>query len=90
MDIADRDILIRDIKVYLAAVMAVANAPILPFDWRATAAEFTATLEKYRKAAGDDADLLDQVSTELADLSVQLAAFYAAIAAGKVDEAHAE
>ena len=89
MDIADRDILIRDIKVYLAAVMAVANAPILPFDWRATAAEFTATLEKYRKAAGDDADLLDQVSTELADLSVQLGAFYAAIAAGKVEETHA-
>ncbi len=89
MDIADRDILIRDIKVYLAAVMAVANAPILPFDWRATTAEFTATLEKYRKAAGDDAHLLDQVSTELAGLGVQLEAFYAAVAAGKVEEARA-
>ena len=28
MDIADRDILIRDIKVYLGAVMAVANAKV--------------------------------------------------------------
>lgn len=89
MDIADRDILIRDIKVYLAGVMAVANAPVLPFDWRATAAEFKATLDKYTKAAGDDAHLLDAVGTELADLSSLLDAFYAAIAAGKIEEAHA-
>jgi hypothetical protein len=57
MDIADRDILIRDIKVYLAGIMAVANAPILPFDWRATSVEFKATLEKYQRTAGDDAEL---------------------------------
>lgn len=89
MDIADRDILIRDIKVYLAGIVAVANAPILPFDWRATAAEFKATLEKYRKAAGEDATLLDPVSIELTNLSAQLDAFYAAIAAGTVAEAQA-
>jgi hypothetical protein len=89
MDIADRDILIRDIKVYLAGIMAVANAAILPFDWRATAAEFEATLTKYQKAAGDDATLLDPVAAELAGLSTELDAFYARIAAGTVAEAQA-
>ncbi|AKR58357.1 peptidase M28 [Devosia sp. H5989] len=86
MEIADRDILIRDIKVYLAAVMAVANAAVLPFDWRATTREFAATLEKYRKAAGDDAVLLDQVSAALAELTATLDTFYAGIADGSVQE----
>lgn len=89
MDIADRDILIRDIKVYLAAIMAVANATVLPFDWRETAKEFAATLQKYQKAAGENAALLDPVALELAGLSASLDAFYAAIAAGTVTEARA-
>ncbi|MGB3024345.1 M28 family peptidase [Paradevosia shaoguanensis] len=89
MDIADREILIRDIKVYLAAVMAVANAPVLPFDWRATAKEFAATLEKYRKAAGADATLLDPVTAALIELTAALDAFYTGIAGGSVTEARA-
>ncbi|PSM16961.1 hypothetical protein C7T96_18015 [Nitratireductor sp. StC3] len=36
LEIADKDILLRDIKVYLLAVLRNANADILPFDWRAT------------------------------------------------------
>jgi len=89
MDIADHEILIRDIKVYLAAVMAVANAPVLPFDWRATAKEFAATLEKYRKAAGADATLLDPVTAALIELTAALDAFYTGIAGGSVTEARA-
>lgn len=89
MDIADRDILIRDIKVYLGAVMTVANAAVLPFDWRATASEFSGTLGKYRKAAGADAGLLDPVTTALDELSGALDAFYAGIASGTVTEAKA-
>ncbi|SFZ85560.1 PA domain-containing protein [Devosia enhydra] len=89
MEIADRDILIRDIKVYLAAVMAVANAPVLPFDWRATSAEFEATLAKYVKAAGADAALLEPVSAALAELKAALSRFYAGIEAGSVTEAKA-
>ncbi|WP_193334794.1 M28 family peptidase [Devosia beringensis] len=89
MDIADRDILIRDIKVYLGAVMAVANADILPFDWRVTAAEFAATLEKYRKAAGDDAVMLDPVTTALSALTKDLDGFYTGISAGSVSAADA-
>jgi N-acetylated-alpha-linked acidic dipeptidase len=82
MEIADRDILVRDIKVYLAAVMAVANAEVLPFDWRATTTEFAATLEKYRKAAGADAGLLDAVAATLDELTAALEAFYAGVDAG--------
>lgn len=89
MEIADRDILIRDIKVYLAAVMVVANAPVLPFDWRATTAEFDATLAKYVKAAGADAALLEPVSAALAELKAALSRFYAGIEAGSVSDATA-
>ena len=89
MDIADRDILIRDIKVYLGAVMAVANAKVLPFDWRATTAEFAATLEKYRTAAAEDAAMLDPVTAALSALSTRLETFYAGISDGSVSEADA-
>lgn len=89
MDIADRDILIRDIKVYLGAVMAVANAKVLPFDWRATTAEFAATLDKYRKAAAEDAGLLEPVMAALSALSEALDGFYAGISDGSVTEADA-
>ena len=37
LEIADKDILLRDIKVYLLAVFRHANASVLPMDWRATA-----------------------------------------------------
>ena len=56
IEIADRDNLVRDIKVYLAAVLGVANAEVLPFDWRATMAEFKRTLAGYQEAAGDRFD----------------------------------
>ncbi len=36
LEIADKAILERDIKVYLLAVLRNANATVLPFDWRAT------------------------------------------------------
>lgn len=45
--IADRDILLRDIKVYLAAVMGVANEAVAPFDFRATLRGFRETLDRY-------------------------------------------
>jgi N-acetylated-alpha-linked acidic dipeptidase len=81
MDIADRDILWRDIKVYLACVLGVANADVLPFDWRATAAEFSRTLARYRAAAGDHVDLAPAAEA-LARLTRALDDFYAGIAAG--------
>ncbi len=78
LEIADKDVLLRDIKLYLAAVMSVANAPLLPFDWRRTVAEFNATVAKYAQGAGAEAGLLAPVTAALESLAMTLETFYAA------------
>ncbi len=45
--IADRDILLTDIKIYLASVMGVANATVAPFDFRRTVRTLREALERY-------------------------------------------
>ena len=57
LEIADRDVLLRDMKIYMLSALRVANAEVLPFDWAATCDEFAATIEGYQKAAGGLADL---------------------------------
>ena len=57
LEIADRDILLADMKIYLLSVLRVANAEILPFDWTATCDEFLATIADYQAAAKGLADL---------------------------------
>lgn len=57
LEIADRDNLLTDMKIYLLSVLRVVNAELLPFDWTATCDEFLATIDGYQKAAGDLADL---------------------------------
>ena len=57
IEIADRDNLLRDIRIYLLSVLRVANADILPVDFTATADEFLTTITRYQTAAGDHADL---------------------------------
>jgi hypothetical protein len=52
MEIADREILLTDIRIYLAAVAGAANATVAPFDFRRTVDDFSATLERYQAAAG--------------------------------------
>ena len=47
--IADREILLKDIKIYLASVMGVANATIAPFNFRQTLRTFSATLDTYQQ-----------------------------------------
>jgi len=54
--IADRDILMKDMKIYVAAAMGAANATIAPFDFRRTLDGFEATLQKYQAAVGDRFD----------------------------------
>ena len=81
LEIADKDNLVRDIKVYLAAVVGVANAVVLPFDWRATMAEFRQTLAGYQDSAGQRFDLsASQVAID--DLDHALADFYDRVAKG--------
>lgn len=84
IEIADRDILLRDIKVYLLAVFRNANATILPMDWRATAREFQNTIDDYQRQAGDRFDL--SAAREAADaLFADLERFYDDVGAGKID-----
>ncbi|MXP64774.1 M28 family peptidase [Roseomonas sp. M0104] len=57
IEIADRDILLTDIRIYLLSVLRVANAEVLPFDWLATCDEFLATIAQYADASKGMADL---------------------------------
>jgi hypothetical protein len=89
MPVADEANLLRDIKMYAASVLRVANAPALPYDWRAVTAEFRDTLAKYQKAAGAEFDFSPAVSAVDA-LDAALASFYTAIpAATSADDADA-
>ena len=88
LEIADKDILLRDIKVYLLAVLRNANAEYLPFDWRATMREFAETVAGYQEKAGDRFDLT--LSAEaVADLASALDGFYARVATKAVSPAAA-
>jgi len=88
LEIADRDILLRDIKVYLLAVLRNANVEILPFDWRATAKEFADTVAEYQGKAGKRFDLSPSKAA-VAELAKALDDFYARVKAGKVKPAAA-
>jgi hypothetical protein len=86
--IADKDILLRDIQVYLAAVWGVANSVILPFDWRAATTEMDATLERYQQSCGEQFDL-EPAHNALRSLVKRLDAFYDAISNGAIEPAAA-
>ncbi len=57
LEIADRTILMTDMKIYLLSVLRVVNAEVLPFDWQATCDEFLDTIRAYQTAARGMADL---------------------------------
>lgn len=84
IDIADRDILLRDIKVHAQAILGVANALILPFDWTAVTREFASTVGSYQKAAGNVFDL-GPAKQAIGDLNKALMKFRRAVQAGKVE-----
>ena len=75
MEIADRDNLVRDMRVYAAIVLRTANAPLHPFDWRRTTAEFRRTVDAYQQAAGDAFDFSGSLDA-LDSLDQVLAHFY--------------
>jgi hypothetical protein len=83
LEIADKTILLRDIKVYLALVAGLADAPILPFDWRGQVAEFRETIANYQEAAGKAFDLTPAAEAAAA-LAAALDRHHAALAAGGV------
>src|SRR5262249_48863228 len=57
LEIADRENLLRDIRVYAAATARVLNAPVLPYDFRPVGDELRQTLEEYQRAAAGQFDL---------------------------------
>jgi hypothetical protein len=56
LEVADPDNLLRDMRVYAAAVLRVLNAPVHPFDYRATVRELEGALLRYQEAAGEAFD----------------------------------
>ncbi|HKI55776.1 MAG TPA: M28 family peptidase [Trueperaceae bacterium] len=88
LEIADKDILLDDIKIYALAAFRNANVEVLPFDWRAATSEFAETLARYQRAAGEDFDLAP--AAEAVDaLHAALDSFYECVASGAIASAEA-
>ena len=86
LEIADRDILMTDMKIYLLSVLRLAADERLPFDWRITVAGLRATVDGYQAAAGNRVDLAP-AKDAIAGLGKRLDRFHAA--ADRLDAARA-
>jgi N-acetylated-alpha-linked acidic dipeptidase len=58
LEIADRDVLARDLRFYTAIVTRLINAPLHPLDFRQTVREMQATLARYNAAAEPTVSLI--------------------------------
>jgi len=88
LEIADREILLKDMKIYLLSALRIANAEILPFDWTATCDEFLATIAAYEESSQGLADLsASRAATEA--LKTALAALDKAAPAARNAALHA-
>ncbi len=76
LEVADRDNLARDLRVYVTAILRVLNARVLPFDYRATVKEIADAIETYRRQADGLVDL-SPIDRELDRLRKALNGFYA-------------
>jgi hypothetical protein len=89
LDVADLEILRRDLRVYLTTILRVVNAPIYPFDYAATIDEIAAAVREYDKAAAGEVDL-SPVVRDLEALADDYARWRAAaessVPAGDADE----
>ena len=72
LEIADKDNLMRDLRVYATALQRLLNNPLHPYDFRALTTEFKGTLDRYAAAAGADANFAPAYDA-LADLDAALA-----------------
>ncbi|HET9016732.1 MAG TPA: M28 family metallopeptidase [Thermomicrobiaceae bacterium] len=77
LEVADQDNLLRDMRMYAASVLRTLNAPLAPFDWTQTVAEFAATLDRYQRAAGNEFSFTP-AREALGSLAAALRSFYAA------------
>ncbi|NYE06344.1 hypothetical protein F4694_003124 [Bacillus niacini] len=75
MHVADLDILVKDIKVYITGVLRAVNSTIHPFNFVKTADEFKNTIKSYQDAAGSNFDFTLALN-EVSALREDLLAFY--------------
>ncbi len=75
IDIADRENLVRDTRVYAVALARVLNAPLHPFDYRRTVEDIIGHLNRYAEVARDRFDLSPAL-TEARNLRESLDHFY--------------
>lgn len=86
IQIADRDNLFRDIKLYAGAAFRAANLPLHPLDFRATLDQIEAALTTYR---GEVAGLIDlgPVFAQLTTTRQELESFYSSASPSSVEAA---
>ncbi len=75
LEIADRNNLLRDMKVYLVAAFRTANATLHPLDFTALADEIARTLQTYQNATGGEFDLGEPIA-EVLSLRADLERWY--------------
>lgn len=85
---AGEDELLRDIRVYVAALARVLNAEVLPFDHARNARKLHDAVENYAEIAGDRFDFSPTLD-RLEELEADLTAFQDAAHAGDIDAADA-
>jgi hypothetical protein len=61
VDKVDEALLVRDTRVYAAAIFRLVNEPALPLNYAATAAEIRDTLMQYQRGAGGRFDLSTEI-----------------------------
>jgi len=76
LELADRDNLLRDLRVYVTAISRVANARLYPFNFVHLADEFLGTLARYQEAGRGRFDL-SPVIEEAQALREELVRFHA-------------
>jgi N-acetylated-alpha-linked acidic dipeptidase len=85
LEIADRDIMLIDTKLYALATYRAATDAVLPFDFRPAAVEYREALVKYQ-AMSTRLDLTPALDA-CTELGAALGDFYAAVEAGRMTPA---
>jgi len=86
IDVADKNNLMEDLKLYVVSLARVLNAPLLPFDFTMVAKEFTSTLTRYQEAGAGNFDLTPSLN-EARALEADLSEFYRRAKGATVDKA---
>jgi hypothetical protein len=84
IDKIDPDNLHRDASIYALLLYRLCTAPVLPFDFRETVAEFRERVDELQAAAGDRIDL-SRLQAEVDTLSDRLKRLHSVIEAGSDD-----